>query len=205
MPAEYASKHESKKYQESKTVNGVEMKIAWDEQYDNYSIYFPQIKIGEEAANNGIYDQVVVLSNNADAAKQAFALAAQLAESNASLYEIYQKVDELSGELPHDERESGNVAQEKAPDKSYKETKTVNGVEMRASWDGQYDKYIIHLPQIKLGEEAYKNGVDDQVILLSDDPVTAKQAFDFATQLAEAGSDAYEIYRRLDAFSSELE
>ncbi len=79
-----------KGYYEQTTVNGVEISVGWDKGYDNFTIYFPQIKLG---VKEGVTDQVIIIAEQSEAAKQVFDYAVQLAEKETDVYEIYKKVD----------------------------------------------------------------------------------------------------------------
>ena len=102
-PADYADEQESKKYREATTVNGVEISVGWDNGYDDYTIHFPQIQLGEESSEKGVYDQVIRLTRRPEVAKQVFDYAVARAQLTSDLHEIFKKVEEYAGDLPYDE------------------------------------------------------------------------------------------------------
>jgi len=92
-----------KSYHESTTVNGVEISIGWDNGYNDYTIYLPQIRLGEEASEKGVYDQIIRLTRHPKIAKQVFDYAVARAQLTSDLHEIYKKVEEYSSDLLYDE------------------------------------------------------------------------------------------------------
>jgi hypothetical protein len=102
-PADYAGEQEPKKYHEATTVNGVDISVGWDNGYNDYTIYFPQIQIDEESSEKGVYDQVIRLTRRPEVAKQVFDYAVVQAKLTSDLHEIFKKVEEYSRDLPYDE------------------------------------------------------------------------------------------------------
>lgn len=79
----------NKGYHEQKTVNGVKISVGWDADYDNFTIYFPQIELG---VKEGVEDQAIIIAEQSEVAKQVFDYAVQLAEKETDVCEIYKKV-----------------------------------------------------------------------------------------------------------------
>lgn len=88
-----------KSYLEETTINGKVISVGWDEGYNDYTIYFPQINIGDEAREKGVYDQVIRISQNPKIAKEVFDFASKLAQTESDIYIIYKKVEEFSRDL----------------------------------------------------------------------------------------------------------
>ena len=212
-PADYTGEQEPRGYHEATTVNGVDISVGWDNGYNDYTIYFPQIDLSHAWENEeGVSDQVLRLSRRPDVAKKVFDYAVQLAQTESNVYEIYRKVDAFSRDLPYDKDEPEEATptpppeakQERGPDKSYHEATTVNGVEISVGWDNGYDDYTIYFSQIQLGEESSKKGVYDQVIRLTRRPEVAKQVFDYAVARAQLTSDLHEIFKKVEEYSRDL-
>jgi len=91
-----------KTYREQETVNGVEISVAWDESYNDYTIYFPQIVIDFE---KGVSDQVLRITRRSEEAKKVFDYVAELARTGDDVHEIYKKVELFSKGLIYDEDE----------------------------------------------------------------------------------------------------
>ena len=83
---------EERCYYEKTTVNGIEISVGWDQGYDEYTLYFPQIQIGEEAREKGVWDQVIRISESLDDAKKIFNLSVEIAHNESDVYKIYEKV-----------------------------------------------------------------------------------------------------------------
>jgi hypothetical protein len=96
---------ENPKFSEKKIVNGIKIKVRWDEGYDDYTVYFPQIMLGEEAEKKGVSDQVIRLTHKEKIAKQVFDYAIKLAETETDVYEIYKQVKEHAHALIHEDEE----------------------------------------------------------------------------------------------------
>ena len=84
-------------------------------------------------------------------------------------------------------------------DIDYKAKETVNGVTISVAWDEGYENYTIYFPQII----ALRNGVNDQVIRIDNDPKHAEEVFDYASKLALSIKDVYELYKKVRAFIDE--
>ncbi len=84
------------------TVNGVDIVVKWDEGYDDYVIYLPQIELGKE---EGIYDQVIRLTRKPEVAKQVFDFATKEAEKTKNVYDLFRSVEKFSKDLPYDDEE----------------------------------------------------------------------------------------------------
>ncbi|MBX7144175.1 MAG: hypothetical protein K1X79_06970 [Oligoflexia bacterium] len=92
---------EEGRYRDRKTVNGIEISVAWDALYGDYTIYFPQIDL-TEAWQRQIYDQVLRLSTLPEIAKVVFAYAVETAPACSDVYQLYEKVQGWSRQLPYD-------------------------------------------------------------------------------------------------------
>ena len=91
-------------YGERATVNGVDISVGWDQGNDGYTIYFPQIKLGKAASEQGIYDQIIVIGSKPEAAKQVFEYAAKVAaQEGRQLWQMYQMVESFVRDLPDEE------------------------------------------------------------------------------------------------------
>jgi hypothetical protein len=94
---------ERKAFVGRETVNGVKIVVEWDNGYDDYVIYFPQIEIGEAASEKGIHDQTLRITRKPDVAKVVFDYACQLAKNESDVYKIYKSVEDFSGDLQYDD------------------------------------------------------------------------------------------------------
>ena len=94
---------------------------------------------------------------------------------------------------------------ENGSDKSYREEKIINGIEIKVRWYDVPANYEIYFPQIKTGDDASQKGVFDQTIRLSEKREVAEKVFEYASKLAESESDVYEIYKKVENFSMGLE
>ncbi|HTE48659.1 MAG TPA: hypothetical protein VK675_02005 [Candidatus Paceibacterota bacterium] len=94
-----SEKEPDKSYRERKTVGNTQISVAWDSDYDDYNIFFPQIKTGDEATKNGVYDQVIRIGESPKLAKQVFDYAAKLAETEHDLYKLYKAVESFARTL----------------------------------------------------------------------------------------------------------
>lgn len=103
--ADINAEKERKAFVGSETINGVEIIVEWDERYDDYVIYLPDINLGREAKDQGIYDQVIRITRKPDVAKQVFDYARQLAEKEPDPYKIYKKIEDISQDLEYDDEE----------------------------------------------------------------------------------------------------
>ena len=86
-------------FNQQETVNGTEISVGWDGMYRNYSIYFPQVELNEEAQAKGVGDQVISISENPEDAKSVFEYAKKLAETETNINEIYLKVQDFCQNL----------------------------------------------------------------------------------------------------------
>ena len=79
--------------------SGVKMSVGFDSQYENWTIYFPQIEIGsEKASETGIYDQIIFLGDSEEVAKIVFEKAKEIIETNDSVdnvYNIFKDIEKL--------------------------------------------------------------------------------------------------------------
>lgn len=70
------------------TINGIEIDVRWDENYNEYSIYFPQIK----EFKDGVPDQIIRISESDYDAMDVLKYTEQMAEEIPDVYEVYRKV-----------------------------------------------------------------------------------------------------------------
>jgi hypothetical protein len=94
-----------KSYSEKATVNGVEISVRWDREYEDYTIYFPQIELGEKASEKGVFDQIIRITRRPEVAKQVFDYASKLAQTESDVYKIFKQVEDFSRDLPYNEDE----------------------------------------------------------------------------------------------------
>ena len=73
-------------------MNGIEISVTWDSDSNDYTIYFPQIELGEEASEKGVYDQIIRISSKSEDAKKLFECATELAKKESDGYKIYEQV-----------------------------------------------------------------------------------------------------------------
>jgi hypothetical protein len=104
--ADINKEKERKAFVGRETVNGVEIVVEWDNGYDDYVIYFPQIEIGEAASEKGVHDQVLRITRKPDVAKLVFDYARQLAKKEPDVYKIYKRVEDFSGDMQYDDEEN---------------------------------------------------------------------------------------------------
>lgn len=83
-------------------INGIEIVVEWDKDYDDYVIYLPQIEFGKE---EDIHDQVIRLTRKPEVAKQIFDFATKEAEKTKSVYDLFRSVEKFSKDLPYDDEE----------------------------------------------------------------------------------------------------
>jgi hypothetical protein len=85
------------------TVNGIEISVGWDDSYGDYTIYLPQISLGEEAHDQGIYDQVIRSTRLGSEARKLFKKAKEMANDCKDSYELYLKLEDYChNELKYD-------------------------------------------------------------------------------------------------------
>ncbi|MBI4249989.1 hypothetical protein HY622_00145 [Candidatus Uhrbacteria bacterium] len=94
--------------------------------------------------------------------------------------------------------------QPREEDKQYHDRAVVNGVEIEVRWDDTNNDYLIHFPQIDIGDENRQRGIYDNVIRMNQDPNSAKEVFEFAKEVAERFSDVYEVYPRAEGYIKSL-
>jgi|GEM_PF-6976488 len=86
-------REEDKQYREQTEVNGVKIEVRWDDTNNDYLIYFPQIDIGDENRERGIYDQVIRMGQDQKSVKEVFEFAKEVAERFGDVYEVYPRVE----------------------------------------------------------------------------------------------------------------
>lgn len=84
---------EIKSFRGVETVNGVEISVAWDEGYKEYTIDFPQISLGDEAQEQGISDRILRIDRSPETAKLVFDYAYRIAKGEPDVYKIFKKVE----------------------------------------------------------------------------------------------------------------
>lgn len=88
---------ETIKYQEKASVNGKDIGIHWDSGYEEYVVYFPQVKFGDETSDKyQIYDNVILIGTDTVVAQQIFAEAIKLAETEPDVYGLYKGVERFA-------------------------------------------------------------------------------------------------------------
>lgn len=96
---------ENQNYSDKTKANGIEMSVAWDDEFGDYTIYFPQIRLNNEATSKGIYDQIIRVSENPDSAKKVFNFAIMQAFQGKPLNDLYKAVLNYSRSLPAESHE----------------------------------------------------------------------------------------------------
>jgi hypothetical protein len=95
------NKEEQEEYYFDKThINGIDFQVGWDNNYKDYTIYFPQIIIGDDARDRGVEDSIIRISENAKTAKLVFEYVKLLAEQEDDIFELYKKIEKLIEDLP---------------------------------------------------------------------------------------------------------
>lgn len=85
-------------YYENTNINGINIIIRWDNGYQGYTIYFPDIKFGGNLVKlYGITDQIIRIGKNKETAKEVFDYACEEAKHvrSGSPYKLYQEVSEF--------------------------------------------------------------------------------------------------------------
>ena len=72
------------------TVNGIEIKVAFYEDSGDYELYLPQVEMG---GDDGLPDQVIRISDSAEAAEAVFNEAKRVAPECATPAELYKKME----------------------------------------------------------------------------------------------------------------
>ena len=78
-------------YKDRTSINGIEISIAWDEGYDGYTIYFPQIDT-DVGFERGVADQILRISDNVEHARKVYEYAIQLASTVPDVYDLYHLI-----------------------------------------------------------------------------------------------------------------
>lgn len=81
-------------------VNGIQISVAWDKMYGDYTLFLPQLKPDWA---RGVNDQVIRLSKLAREAHKAFEYACRLAEQGKDVEDIYFAVGRLQADFLYDE------------------------------------------------------------------------------------------------------
>lgn len=92
-------------YLEQASVNGIDFSVGWDNGYRDYTIYFPQIEIGEKAYEQNVPDQVIRISKNREKAKKVFDFIKQEAQQEGDVYKLYKKAENFIHNLWEDDEE----------------------------------------------------------------------------------------------------
>lgn len=93
---------QAERFSAEKEILDVRFKIGWDDQYQDYVIYFPQINL-EEGAQKGVSDQVCRLTSNRKAAEKIFNYTVNLASQGYDVYQLFKKVEAYAETLPREE------------------------------------------------------------------------------------------------------
>lgn len=105
LEAELKELHEKELYHNKETVNGIEISVAWSDMDKDYTIYFPQIDLaGAVSEKTRVYDQIIRIGRQPEAAKQIFEYAANLAQTEPDVYTVYRKVEDFIRNLPAEEK-----------------------------------------------------------------------------------------------------
>lgn len=114
---EGGKEQQGESYHEMAEVNGIDISVGWDQSYGNYTIYFPQIKLGEEVSARGVHDKDIRLTRRPEVAKQIFDYALKEAESTKNVYDLYLKVEAFARTLPYDTDEDVEAEKEREEDR----------------------------------------------------------------------------------------
>lgn len=90
-------------YFEKATVNDIDFSVAWDDGYRDYTIFFPQIELDENAYGQNIFDQVLRINEDRETAKKVFDFVNQEAQQENDVYELYKKTENFIHGLKEDE------------------------------------------------------------------------------------------------------
>lgn len=90
-------------YYEKTEVNGMEISCGYDSGYRDYTLYLPQIRLGEEASARGVSDQVFRISENPKTAKKVFDKAVALARQGKDIYRVYLEAEQYARQLVNEE------------------------------------------------------------------------------------------------------
>lgn len=93
---------ETSHYEAAAVVNEIEINVRWDEGYENYVLYFPQIRIRNE---KGVPDQLFRISQSPEDARRIFEKAKQLAAQKLDVYEVYKQAEVYAGSLTASEED----------------------------------------------------------------------------------------------------
>lgn len=91
-----------KAYRGQRIINGIDIRVGWDRGYDDYTIYFPQIELGQE---DGPPDQVIRITRRPEVAKQVFDFAVKKSKEINDVNKLYRAVEEFARTLPYDDEE----------------------------------------------------------------------------------------------------
>lgn len=92
------------RYSERENINGVDIEISWNDNFDRYGINFPQIKPDNIFLKRvGVRGSGILLTADSEIAKEVFALAAKKAQEspNPAPEEVWLAVWEYCKAFPH--------------------------------------------------------------------------------------------------------
>lgn len=108
MEGEMNSK-EAGHYYGNEKINGINFIVRWDERYNQYTVYFPDIKIYQSMVDlYGVEDQIIRISNDPKKAEEVFDYIKKEAKNvrYADPYSLYKEVDEFIQNLDLDNEEN---------------------------------------------------------------------------------------------------
>lgn len=82
---------------EKAEVNGTEMLLRWNTEFDTYTLYFPQMEIKGHPMDAD--EEIIEISPDEDKAKQVLEFAKKLALNETNVHEIYRKVGTFARSL----------------------------------------------------------------------------------------------------------
>lgn len=91
-----------KAYRGQRIINGIDIRVGWDRGYDDYTIYFPQIELGEEDSPP---DQVIRITRRPEVAKQVFDFAVEKSKEINDVNKLYRAVEKFARTLQYDDEE----------------------------------------------------------------------------------------------------
>ena len=88
-----------KSFSRNETVNGIEISVGWNDGYRGYTIYFPDIVIGDEGREKGVADQVIRIDTNPETAALVADYARKIAKGEPDVYKVYKRVETFTREV----------------------------------------------------------------------------------------------------------
>jgi hypothetical protein len=84
-------KENDQNYHEKTVVNKITISVGYDGGYRDYTLYFPNIDLMND---EGVYDQVLRISDKEEDAREYFKRAVELAKSGKNVYDIYKELQQ---------------------------------------------------------------------------------------------------------------